>query len=135
MDIMSHTEQFYITMPESHPTANEGKRVAPNEGNFPVDATVNVFTEDDHILTFRMFKKGPFEKEYLIALVDAKPPITERPIDEKEIYVMDDIIVQGREFHLGAAFPLMSRSAFVAMNIFANVEKIVIPLNDDEIIE
>ena len=72
---MSRTEQFYITMPESHPTANEGKRVAPNEGNFPVDAVVNVFTDDDHLLTFRMFKKGPFEKEYLIALVDAKAAV------------------------------------------------------------
>lgn len=128
---MSRTEQFYITMPESHPTANEGKRVAPNEGNFPVDAVVNVFTDDDHLLTFRMFKKGPFEKEYLIALVDAKPPITEQPIYEKEIYVMGDKIIEGREFHLGAPLPVMSQTAFTAMNIFANVEKMVIPLSND----
>ena len=115
-------------MPENIPTFNEGFRVAPNEGSFPVDATVHVLTEDEHFLTFRMYPKGPAQEDYLISLIDSEPPLSQNPVYEKEVYVHDDILIQGREFTLGSALPILSRTAFKAMRIFSNVEAIVLPI-------
>lgn len=125
---MSHAERFYVTMPEEIPTFTEGFRVAPNEGGFPVDATVYVTTEDDHFLTFKMFPHGPFEKDYLISLVSSEPPIYLQELYDKEVYVRGDMLVQGRQFELASTFPILSKTAFTAMRIFSNVERIEIPV-------
>jgi hypothetical protein len=84
-------------------------------------------TEDNYFLTFKMFRKGPAEKDYLISLIDSEPPLSPKPVYEKEVYVKDDIIIQGREFTLDSPFPSLSKTAFTAMRIFSNVEEVVIP--------
>ncbi len=124
---MRSTERFYVTMPEEIPTFTEGFRVAPNEGTFPVDATVHVLTEDEYFLTFKMFPKGPSERSYLISLVDSEPPLASSRVHEKEVYVKGDVLIQGREFNLDSAFPYLSKTAFTAMRIFSNIEEIVLP--------
>lgn len=124
---MSISERFFITMPPEIPTFKEGVRVAPNEGSFPVDATVHVLTEDNYFLTFNILPKGPAQKDHLISLVDSEPPLSSRPVYEKEIYVQNDIIVKGQEFVLDSSFPILSQTAFKAMRIFSNIELIEIP--------
>jgi len=128
---MSLTERFYVTMPEDIPTFTEGVRVAPNEGSFPVDATVYVQArdknDDEYLLTFAIQPKGPSEKDHLITLVDSEPPLSEGPLYPRETFVKDDIIIQGRDFTIDSAFPILSQTAFRAMRIFSNVEQIVIP--------
>jgi hypothetical protein len=120
-------------MPESIPTAKKGARVAPNEGNFPVDASVNVFTDDGHLFNFKIAKKGPSQPDYLITLVNSEPPITEQPPYEKEVYVREDKIVEGQEFTLDSSMPvIIGKTTFKAINIFANVEVAVIPLVEFE---
>lgn len=116
-------------MPEEFPTANKIARVDPNK-DFPSDATANVFTDDGHLLTFRVFKKGPQQSDYLISLVDAKPPITVDPPADKEIYVKGDRIIVGAELTLDSLFPvIIGRTTFKAMHIFSNIETIVVPLD------
>jgi len=124
---MPPTERYFVTMPEDIPTFTEGFRVAPNEGLFPLDATINVLTEDEYFLTFKIFPKGPAESEYLISLVDAEPPLSDGPLYEKEVYVRDDVLIHGREFSLDSALPVLSSTAFKAMRIFSNVEGIELP--------
>jgi len=131
---MSLTERFYVTMPENIPTFTEGYRVAPNEGIFPVDATVYVQAadenDDEYLLTFGIQPKGPFESEHLITLLDSEPPLSQRPLYEREVFVRNDIIIQGRPFLLDSALPALSQTAFTALRIFSNVEQVVIPRFD-----
>lgn len=127
---MSQIERFYVTMPEEIPTANHCSRVAPNEGHFPLDATVSVFTEE-HLLKFKFFPKGPAQKDYLVSLVDAEPPLTQTPMHDKEVYVVGDMIVEGREFRLASALPIIKKISFQALYICANIEQIDIPLTDE----
>jgi hypothetical protein len=126
---MIRSEYIPVTMPEEFPTANKNVRIDPND-KFPVDGVANVFTDDGHLFSFRMFKKGPQQKDYLISLMDSKPPITTYPPDEKEIYVKDDIIIEGREFTIDSMFPIIiGRTTFRAIQILTNVETIAVPLD------
>lgn len=127
---MSISERFYVTMPEEIPTFTEGVRVAPNErGNIPVGASVYVLTEDEHFLTFKIIPKGPMEKDSLVSFVESEPPLSSSAVYEGEVYVQDDVIVQGKEFVLDSAFPILAKTAFKAIRIFSNVELVVIPGN------
>jgi len=125
---MPRTEVHLFTMPDDVPTYTEGYRVAPNEGLFPLDATVNVLTEDEHFLTFKIYPKGPAETDHLISLVESDPPLSSKPLYEKEVYVQGDILIHGREFNLHSALPILSKTAFKAMRIFSNVETLEIPV-------
>ena len=132
---MSLTERFYVTMPEEIPMFTEGFRVAPNEGTFPVDATVYVQAadknDDEYLLTFGIERKGPYESDYLITLREADPPLSQQPLGEREVFVRGDKIIHGREFLLDAAMPTLSQTAFKALRIFSNIEQIVIPRIED----
>lgn len=126
---MPRSEHLPVTMPDEFPTANKVARVDPNNG-FPSDATAHVFTEDGHLMTFRMFKKGPQQSEYLISLMDSKPPVTTYPPSEKEVYVKNDVISKDAEFSLDSMFPIIiGRATFKAIQILSNIETIVIPLD------
>lgn len=125
---MYKSEHFYVAMPQEIPTANQCFRVAPNEGHFPLDAIVSVFTEDDHLLKFKMYPKGPSQTDYLIGLVDAEPPLMQTPLEDKEIYVVGDRIIEGREFRLASSLPIIRKISFQAIKMFANIEAVDIPL-------
>jgi len=128
---MSSAERFFYTMPDEIPTAREVFRVAPNENLFPVDATVQVVTDDDHLLCFRIEKKGPMQPDYLVTLISSEPPVTTHVPYLKEVYVKGDRIVQGREFTLDSAMPiLLGRTTFTALQMFSNIEEAVIPQID-----
>jgi len=130
---MAHTERFLYTTPENLPTAMSGGIVAPNEQEFPLDATVRVFTDDGHLMTFNIVKKGPEQSDYLLSLVSAEPPITEQLPSEKEVYVKGDRILRDKEFTLESALPvIIGRTTFTAMGIFSNVLVAEIPLIDLE---
>jgi|GEM_PF-3554374 len=127
---MQHSERIPFTVPEDLRIANKTARVDPNK-DFPSDAVANVFTDDGHLLSFRMFKKGPEQPDYLISLVDSKPPITTYPPGEKEVYVKEDLIAVGKEFTLDSMFPIViGRTTFRAMKIFSNVDTLIVPLDD-----
>ena len=127
---MIRSERLLFSMPAELPTANVAARVDPNNG-FPADAKVRVFTDDGHMFSFEMFKKGPAQADYLISLVSAEPPITVEQPYEKEIYVKDDIIIQGKEFTLESALPTMfGRTTFRALEILSNVELLVVPRDE-----
>ena len=124
---MIRSEYIPVTMPEEIPSAIKNVRIDPND-KFPVDGVANVFTDDGHLLTFKMFRKGPQQKDYLISLMDSKPPITTYPPSEKEVYVKNDIIIQGREFTIDSMFPIIiGRTTFRAIEILTNVETMAVP--------
>ena len=136
MGTMKGTERFYVTMPDSEPTANEFSRIAPNEGHFPIDATVTVLAEDGHVMNFAILPKGPQQKDYLLSLIDSKPPITTTTPYEKEVYVIGDRISKGEKFQLTSAFPIfLSETAFKAIAIYANVAAVVLPMTIEDIAE
>ena len=126
---MPRTERLHFAMPEEFPTANKVVRVDPNNG-FPVDALITVFTDGGHMLSLKPFKKSPQRSEYLLALVDAKPPITTCLPTEQEIYIKNDIIIADRDFKLDSLLPVMiGQTTFRALEIYSNIETIVVPMD------
>lgn len=126
---MSKFERFHVTMPEEIPTATECYRVAPNEGYFPLDATISVFTEE-HLLRFQFLPKGPMATDYLISYIDSEPPLTSKPTLDKEVYVEGDVLIEGREFRLASALPILSITAFRACEMLANIAEVELPLEE-----
>lgn len=125
---MLRTESYFIALPEDVPVFNDGVRVAPNEGTFPLDATVKVWTEDEHMLTFQIVPKAPARTDFLISLVESDPPLSEDGISENDIYVEEDKLIKGREFWLASAVSGLAKRAFVAAAITSNVVKIELPI-------
>ena len=126
---MKRTERMIFTMPDELPTTNRVGRVDPNNG-FPSDAGVHVFTDDGHMLSFKILKKGPEQPDYLISLVSAEPPITTNPPLEKEIYVRDDIIIEGKEITLDSVLPIIiGRETLRVVEILSNIEMLIVPLD------
>ena len=130
---MPRTEQFFSTMPESMPTFTEGARIDPNDGSFPHDATIHVTAENDQFFTFKILPKGPAEDDYLISMVESDPPIYSAPLYDKEVYVKGDVLKKGYEFVLDSALPILSQTAFKAMQIFTNVQRVNLPNMDDTV--
>jgi len=117
---MNNSEKIYITTPAESNNFLPGVRVAPNEGNFPIDALVKVVTEE-HVLTFAVQPKvdtGGFK----LALTDALPPISDAPFGPEEVFVDGDKIIKGREFSLTTTGPILAQKAFNAATILANIE-------------
>ena len=115
---MKGLERTDMTTPEHQPDTHAYSRFAPNEGNFPLDAALQVVTDDGHVMTFAALPKGPQQKEFLLSLLDSQPPITSHAPDPKEIYVEGDRIIQGQEFRLASHYPSFSKTAFRAMRLF-----------------
>lgn len=119
---MNITERMYVTSPDPE-YITDGARVAPNEGSFPVDASIQVETES-HFLAFDIEPKSTDETEYAITLIDAIPPL----MDEAEkVIVEGDVLIKDREFILISQGKHIAAQAFRAVRIQTNVEQIVIP--------
>lgn len=96
-------------------------RVEPNVHPFPYDADIVVQTEDDdpHTLTFRVAPNGTRKHIFLTA---AEPPLEGRVIKDDHIFWVDkDLIAQGKDFDLSAAFPELSKTRFRAVSVMAEV--------------
>jgi small nuclear ribonucleoprotein (snRNP)-like protein len=133
---MKGSETLFVTMPEYESTANKFSRVAPNEGHFPIDATVTVLTEDGHEMRFAVLRKGDQQPEALLSLASCEPPITTMAPYEKEVFVKGDRIIEGRDFELVSAFPIfLGRAVFKAMHITANVAMVEVPIFAADMIE
>lgn len=116
----SETErtQRLVTTPDEW--SQEIVRVAPNEGLYPLDATVRVTTDspEGHVLTFNFYPEGG---RHRIFLVDAEPPLEERSIGLRDYWVRGDRIIRDREFILDASAPFLARTSFRAMHIESNI--------------
>ena len=77
----------------------------------------DVRTEECHDLTFEVRRNGPYTAGYFIAFVEAEPPITETLFFPGEIFVEGDVVIVEKEFVLSCMNPLLSRSAFKALEI------------------
>jgi hypothetical protein len=124
---MTMTEGIYFTSPDPDYIFGEGVRVAPNEGNFPTDATVHVET-DTHFLEFSIEPKNETETEYVIALVDSLPPL---PRATDDIIVEGDILKKNQHFTLVSHGSNMATQSFKAMRILSNIEKLLVPSMDE----
>lgn len=127
---MSTSERIYFTSPDPDYIFEEGARVAPNDGDFPTDATVHVET-DTHFLEFGIEPKNEEETEFVIALVDSLPPL---PNSDHDIVIVEgDVLKKNQEFTLISTGSNMAAQSFRAMRILSNVEQIVIyPRNDEK---
>lgn len=95
-------------------------RVAPNEGSYPLDATVRVTTDtpEGHVLTFNFYPEGSRHRIFLIA---AEPPLETQPIGLRDYWVRGDRIVRDREFRLDSTEPFLARTCFNALRIESNI--------------
>ena len=93
------------------------ERLAPNSDDLTHGDRYVVSTEECHDLTLEVRRNGPYTDGYLIAFVEAEPPITETLIFPGEIFVEGDVVIAGEKFVLSCMNPLLSRSAFKALEI------------------
>lgn len=74
-------------------------------------------TTEAHDVVVEVRKVGPQTKGYLLSFVSAEPPVTEGLFYEGEILVKDNEIVSGKDFELQTLFPILTQTAFKALDI------------------
>lgn len=93
------------------------ERIAPNRDAMTHGDKYLVTTDDQHQLTLEVRRNGPYTAGYFISFVSSQPPITETIFFEGEIFVKDDEVVIGQDFKLSCLSPLLSHTAFRALEI------------------
>lgn len=72
---------------------------------------------ETHDVTVEVRRVGPETKGYHLAFVSSEPPIAESDFYEGEIIVNHDEIVKGEMFELNTLFPILTKTAFLALDI------------------
>lgn len=72
---------------------------------------------DDHLMVIEARPEGPHTKGFILSFVGSKPPLTEATFYPAEIYVRGNEISTGEAFELTSMFPVLSITAFRALEI------------------
>lgn len=91
-------------------------RINPNLDPAVAGAMYAIKTEV-HDMTVEVRPVGPQTKGFLLSFVRSEPPITEAPYYPTEIYVKDNEVKVGETFELSTMFPILSQTAFKAVEI------------------
>jgi len=128
---MSKTERIYFTSPDPDYFFEEGAMVAPNDGKFPIDATIQVETES-HFLEFGIVPKNEDESEFAIELTYAVPALSDSPTDTngENLIVEGDVLRKAQPFTVASPGSRMAVHSFRALKIFTNVEVLIVPVAD-----